>query len=155
VSAVFGREKERSGANFGIVNLLFTEAQRTQHRRRTLANGLNPVNLLRLSAVASLFAAALSSFSHVGAAQSLSDASIAIDSGWTGGYMRLGGGLGTALVKRARSKSTASLHRPRHAHETHYAVYAIDDENPIRLVARSLDNTGLNIGSLGAHVGAR
>lgn len=53
--------------------------------------------------------------------------------------MRLGGGLGTAIVKRARSKPTTSQHRPRYAQSTYYAVHEIDDENPIKLVARSLD----------------
>ena len=117
--------------------------------------GLNPVNLLRLSAVASMFAAAICSFSQDGTAQSLNDASIAMDAGWTGGYMRLGGGLGTAIVKRARGKRTASPHRPRYARETYHAVYEIADENQIGLVARALDHTGYNIGNLGAHVGAR
>ena len=108
----------------------------------------------RLSAVVGLFAAAVSSFSLDAGAQSLNDASIAIDAGWTGGYMRLGGGLGTAIVKRVRGKPTASPHRARRA-QTHNVAFAIDDENPIGLVARSLDHTGFNIGSLRTYAGTR
>jgi hypothetical protein len=102
-----------------------------------------------------MFAAAICSFAQHSAAQSLNDASIAIDAGWTGGYMRLGGGLGSAIVNRAKIQPTASAHRPRRAHEAHYAVYSVDDENPVGLVATSLDHTGYNIGSFGAHNGAR
>jgi len=68
--------------------------------------------------------------------------------------MKLGGGLGTAIVKRADRKATTS-HRLRRAPATHFTAYRIDDESPIALVALSLDHTGFNIGNLGAHAGAR
>jgi hypothetical protein len=68
--------------------------------------------------------------------------------------MKLGGGLGKAIVKPASSK-TATSHRRSDTPRNWTRMHGAADGSPIALVALSLDHTGFNIGNLGAHVGAR
>jgi hypothetical protein len=122
------------------------------------------VTFLRLSAVAVMFAAALSCFSQDGTAQSFNTVSITIEPDWTGGYMGLGGGLVKSIVKPTENERAddddkpASRHRLRRARATHAsraATPAINNVTPIAIVARTLDHTGYNISGVGWQAEAR
>lgn len=115
------------------------------------------MNLLRLPAAAIVLVAAVLSFPQDGAAESLNNVSITIEPDWEGGYMGLGGGLVRSIVKGAGDKPAISGHRPRRVRATRAsrAVAAINNVAPIAFVAETLDHTGFNISSVGAHVGGR
>lgn len=91
----------------------------------------------------------------LGRAQDLSEASLTMSSGWSGGYMGLGGNLGQAIVrhhrqaKHDRPVKTARTAQPRH-HEARVrlASFTRHADTPTFLIARTLDQTGLNIGML-------
>lgn len=116
------------------------------------------MTFLRLSAVAIVFAAAVSCFSQDGTAQSFNSVSITIEPDWTGGgYMGLGGGLVKSVVKPAEDQhadddTPATRHRPRRARAAHASravTPAINNVTPIAIVARTLDHTGYNISGVG------
>jgi hypothetical protein len=116
------------------------------------------VNLLRLPAFAIVLAAAVFSISQDGAAGSLNIVSITIEPDWEGGYMGLGGGLVKSIVKSDDDKPAISGHRPRRVRATRASrtvASATNSVAPMALVAQTLDHTGFNISSLGAHAGAR
>jgi hypothetical protein len=134
------------------------EAHRNQRHDCLFDGGLNSVNLLRLPAAAIVLAAAVLSFPQDGAAENLNNVSITIEPDWEGGgYMGLGGGLVRSIAKGADDKPTISEHRPRRVRATRAsrAVAAINNVAPLAFVAETLDHTGFNISSMGAHVGAR
>lgn len=110
------------------------------------------VNFLRLSLVAGVFAAAVSSFVHEGTAQGLqNDVLIISEADWSEGYMGLGGGLVKAMAKRPRSKTVATppAHRRRQSvAATRRAPRVVPNRLPIALVAQTLDRTGYNISNL-------
>jgi len=108
--------------------------------------------------VAGAFVATVSSASEDGAAQSVNnEASIAVQTSWTSGYMALGGGLTKAVPKNAervekheRVEIAAAPHRVRHKRRVHTARRLYDPQGPVKLVSETLDHTGFNISNLGA-----
>ena len=72
--------------------------------------------------------------------------------------MGLGGGLVKSIVKSDDDKPATSGHRPRRVRATRASrtvASATNSVAPMALVAQTLDHTGFNISSLGAHAGAR
>jgi hypothetical protein len=111
--------------------------------------------------VAGAFAATISSASEDGAAQSVNnEASIAIETSWTSGYMGLGGGLIKAVPKKhahvekvekhERVETVAAPHRVRHKRRVHAARRLYDPQASVTLVSKTLDHTGFNITNVGA-----
>lgn len=97
--------------------------------------------------------AAAASVTTESAAQSLSsDASIALQSNWTSGYMGLGGGLSRAMPQKSEKKASPPPERRvvRRAAAPRVVRNAYDPSTPIALVAETLDHTGENIATLGA-----
>jgi len=90
----------------------------------------------------------------IGLAQDLSEASLSMNSGWAGGYMGLGGNLGQAIVRHHRAKAGKPIRKAKAARPQHRgarvtkAKYERGTVTPVFLVARALDQTGLNIGML-------
>lgn len=90
-------------------------------------------------------------------AQDLSQASLTMNSDWSGGYMGLGGNLRPVVGHRHRSKSektavSAKAARParRDARPTKVS-FGRTSVTPTFLIAQSLDFTGLNVGMLRTH----
>jgi hypothetical protein len=91
-------------------------------------------------------------------AQSLSDASLAMRSDWSNGYMGLGGNLGQAIERRHRERAkparAAKVARPEHHRETRRrervqpASRNARADATIYLIAQSLDHSGLTINTL-------
>ncbi|MBS0235532.1 MAG: hypothetical protein JSR99_18845 [Proteobacteria bacterium] len=89
-------------------------------------------------------------------AQDLSEASLSMNSGWAGGYMGLGGNLGQAIVRHHRAKAEKPIRNAKAARPQHRearvtvtkAKYERRTDTPVFLIARALDQTGLNIGML-------
>jgi hypothetical protein len=70
---------------------------------------------------------------------------------WSSGYMRLGGNLGRAIVgyHQAKPKKPARIAKSAHrAHREKRATVAHYSKSPSFLIAESLDQSGLNIGTL-------
>lgn len=106
-----------------------------------------------------LFAFALSAAMSVAgadlvSAQDLSQAASTMNSGWSGGYMGLGGNLRPVVGQRHRSKSektTASAKTARSARRDARPTkvsFGRTSVTPTFLIAQSLDFTGLNVGML-------
>ncbi|CAA2142823.1 hypothetical protein [Hyphomicrobium sp. ghe19] len=105
----------------------------------------------RFVAIAVICTAATLADARSSYAQGLSDASLVIGTNWSGGYMALGGHLGKAIAKhaRTRAKPTVSHQRPRaRKPQKVVAVAYRRDVTASYLVAESLDRTGLNVAGL-------
>ncbi|MET1047873.1 MAG: hypothetical protein ABWX70_14445 [Hyphomicrobium sp.] len=95
-------------------------------------------------------------------AQSLSDASSAYSSPKGGGYMGLGGNLGNAIMRRHKTRpakiaNSARAERkaaPRY-HSAKAVTYNPGSDATIFLIARALDQSGLNINSQRGGTAAR
>src|SRR6185312_6187198 len=99
--------------------------------------------------VAGAFVATVSSASEDGAAQSVNnEASIAVQTSWTSGYMALGGGLIKAVPKKHAhadahervDTAAAPHHRVRHKRKVHAARRLYDPQASVTLVSKALDH---------------
>lgn len=117
------------------------------------AIGLTIVNFPRLLVVTGALAATVSVSDDIAAQSLTSDETIAIQSAWTSGYMGLGGGLVTAMPKPSVKKTAAETPERRISRRPtpRVARRTYDPGAPIALVAETLDHTGENIATLGAH----
>jgi len=119
------------------------------------------VNLSRILVVTGVLAAAASVNPGDIAAQSLTiDDTIAVQSKWMSGYMGLGGGLARAMpiTPKPASKKTVSAAAERRVVRRlpeRVARRPIVSKPPITLIAETLDHTGENIATLGAHAEPR
>ncbi|MFT3732369.1 MAG: hypothetical protein QM780_13290 [Hyphomicrobium sp.] len=118
--------------------------------------GSNPVAIFRFFAAIALSAAILLAAPGIVFAQSLSDASLAMSSDWSGGYMGLGSNLGEAIHRRREVKparQAASAHAQRRPARKRVQAKVATGRNPIKdtpvyLVAQSLDHSGLTLYTL-------
>jgi hypothetical protein len=115
------------------------------------------VDLLRASAIAILTAAGASILSGSLTAEDL-NAALVIEPDRPGGYMKLGGGLAKAIVKRRRinvlkvqrkepedTSPTAARPPPRAIRRASISRRATDDGPPIKFISQTLDPSGQNI----------
>lgn len=116
------------------------------------------MNLSRLLVVTGALAATASVVPDDVAAQSLTiEETISVQSTWTSGYMGLGGGLARAMPKHSAKKTASAVPERQGARRpaAHVARRAYDPGTPIALIAKTLDHTGENIATLGAHAESR
>jgi hypothetical protein len=111
---------------------------------------MNPVIIFRLSTIAIVLGATLVCGAGNGFAQGLSDASLAVGTNWSRGYMGLGGNLGRAYVKHPRRAKAVNVQRrtPRRGRTIMIAKYNPYYDTSIFLVSQSLDHTGFNVSAL-------